>query len=161
MISYRNSKCARLQTLSLTCTTRRNTHKFFILCLGCFRVSLAISSFYIFNDTFKCNIIEALPALSEIMHIYIFTICAVNQYILNLLRIFLKWCIQRKMIFFRKCFQYSSGEASFLAGRLPSHNRNRTLINAQTLIRNDQICVKFHLISESRALRACSKRIIK
>ena len=161
MIPNRYRKCSWLQTLSFACTARCDPHKFFILCLGCFRISLTISALYVLNNTFKCNIVEPFSALSKIMHIHILTIRTVNQYILNLLRIFLKRRIQCKLIFFRKCFQYGSGKTALLAGRLPAHDCDCTFIDTQALIRNDQIRIKFHLISKSGTLRAGPERIVK
>ena len=48
---------------------------------------------------------------------------------------------------------------SIIAG-LPSHNGKRSAVNAKSFIRDHQIHIEFHLISQAKAFRASPKRVI-
>ena len=65
------------------------------------------------------------------------------------------------MIFFRQGIQNRPGKTSFIGTGLPSQYGNGALVNTQRFIRDHQILVKFHLITQSKTIRTGAKRIIK
>ena len=87
--------------------------------------------------------------------------CTVQKNILYLFRIVLKWRIQIKSILPAQCIQNCVGKAALIRTGLPSHYGDSSLCNTQGLIWNHQIRIKFHLISKSQTLWACTKRIVK
>ena len=84
-----------------------------------------------------------------------------QQNILNFLWIFPKRCIQIEVIFFCQCLQDRICKRSRLLTALPPQHGNRALVDAQRAIGNHQVRIKFHLISESVALRTCPERVVE
>ena len=95
------------------------------------------------------------------MNFHLTAIRSVDDHILDFLWIVLKWRVQRKVICFAKCIKNRIGKTLLIRTRLPSHYGNRPFADAQSLIRNHQILVKFHLISKPETLRACAKWIVE
>ena len=89
------------------------------------------------------------------------SICTMDQNILNIIRIILERSIQAEMVFFRQCIKDCSCKTALICAGLPAHDHNSSLRNTQRFIRNHQINIKFHLISQTKTIRAGSKRIIK
>ena len=87
--------------------------------------------------------------------------CAVQNNILYLLGIIFKRCIQIKTVFPAKGIQNSIGKTALICARLPAHHYNSPFRNAQRLIRDHKIRVKFHLITKAKTLRAGPKWVIK
>ena len=86
---------------------------------------------------------------------------AVDQNIVDLLRIILKWSVQIKVIFFAQSFQNCPGEAAFIRTGLPPEGRDRPLVDGQAFVRNHQILVKFHLVSQSKTIRTGPEGVIE
>ena len=80
---------------------------------------------------------------------------------MDFLWIVLKWRVQRKIIFFTERVKNRIGKTLLIRTRLPSHYGNRPFADAQSLIRNHQILVKFHLVTKSGTLRAGTKGIVE
>ena len=95
------------------------------------------------------------------MHQDLFTVGAVEQNVMNLLGIILEGSIQIKIIFLRQCPQNSIGKAGLVRTGLPAHDRDGSLIDAESLVRDHQILVEFHLISQAEAYRAGTERIVE
>ena len=62
---------------------------------------------------------------------------------------------------FVQCIKDCSCKTALICAGLPAHDHNSSLGNTQRFIRNHQINIKFHLISQTKTIRAGSKRIIK
>ena len=99
--------------------------------------------------------------LSCIMYLYPVTTCSEPDEIVDFFRIFAIRSIQTESIFFCHGFQYAPAVTSRIDHRLPAHNRNGSLCDAEGLVRHDQIFIKLHFISDSVTHRTSSKRIIK
>ena len=95
------------------------------------------------------------------MYLKFFPAGSVNQDILNLLWIFLKWRIQRKIIFFTQRIQNRISETLLIRTGLPSHDSDCPFADAKILVWNHQIFIEFHLISQSKTLWACTEGIIE
>ena len=95
------------------------------------------------------------------MHQDLFTVGAVDQNVMNLLGIILEGSIQIKIVFLRQCPQNSIGKAGLVRTGLPAHDRDGSLIDAESLVRDHQILVEFHLISQAEAYRAGTERIVE
>ena len=89
------------------------------------------------------------------------SIRSINQNILYLLRIILEWCRKTEIILSGKRIQNCSGKTSLTCAGLPSCHHDRAFQDTQRFIRDHQINVKFHLISESQTVRAGAKWIIE
>ena len=161
LIPYCNRQRRFFKSLPVAGCTRCNTHKRLIFCLAGLRKGLAVTSVDIFKQTFKRHVIDACPALSCIMDLNLPVTGPINQDVVDLLRIVLKWGIEVKMVFFRQSIQRCPREAPFLGARLPAHDDNRPLLDTERFVRNHQIFVEFHLVPQTKAFRTCTKGIIK
>ena len=65
------------------------------------------------------------------------------------------------MILLCQRVENGSGKAALVRTGLPAHSHNRPLADAQGFIRNQQILIKFHLVSQSKAFRAGAEWIIE
>ena len=86
---------------------------------------------------------------------------SIDENILDLLRIILKWCSQTEVILSGKCIQDCPGKASLICAGLPSCDHNGTIQDTQRSIRDHQINIKFHFIPKSQTVRTGAKRIIE
>ena len=84
-----------------------------------------------------------------------------DQDIMNFLRVLFKRSVQVKMIFLGQCLQYGIGKTALVRAGLPPHHGDRSLIDAESLVRDHQILVEFHLISQAEAYRAGTERIVE
>ena len=65
------------------------------------------------------------------------------------------------MILCRQGIQDRPRKASRLRAGLPAEDDDCSLVNTQGLIRDHQILIKFHLISQTETVRAGAERVIK
>ena len=84
-----------------------------------------------------------------------------DQDIMNFLRVLFKRRIQIKMIFLGQCLQYGIGKTALVRAGLPPHHGDRSLIDAESLVRDHQILVKLHLVTQSKTYRAGTEGIVE
>ncbi len=161
LLSYCHCQGRWFQSLTLTASARSYSHEFFIFCFSGFRTGLSISALYILDQSLKGNAIDPLTSLTFVMNLHFIASGTVNEQIMDFFWIIPKRSLQRKIIFFRQGIQNRIGKAFLIITGLPSLNYNGTIHNTKALIRNHKIFVKFHLISQSHAVRTRSKGIIK
>ena len=80
---------------------------------------------------------------------------------LCLFRQILKRHIQREFVFFCECFEACMCITLLITTRLPARYGDCTLIQSQTVIRNNQVNIKFCLESKSRTARTCAKWVVE
>ena len=95
------------------------------------------------------------------MHRDLFSPCSVDNDILRHIRQLLKRRVKRKVVLLAKRLQNGVGKAAFVRAGLPPHNRDCTLIDAEAPVRNNQVNIKLHLITQPETLGAGAKRIVE
>ena len=95
------------------------------------------------------------------MHLHLTASRAVDQDILHLIAVLLKGRIQTEIICLCQRLQNGVSKAARLIAGLPAHNDDGALVDAPALIRNHQVHVKFHLVSQAVALRTGAKGIVE
>ena len=158
-----HSHCQRFlfQSLALAGITWSDTHKALIFLLHSLRTGLPVSLLHVPDQSRKRHIIDTFPALALIINFHRMATGTIDENILNFLRVFTERCIQGKIIFSGKSIQNRPRKTSLCCTGLPSENCNCSLIDAQLLIRNHQVNIKFHLITKSQTLRAGTEGIIE
>ncbi len=150
-----------LQAHSLAFLAGRDPHEAFVFLLHGLGKSLPILPLHIPHQTLEGHGIDALSPLPLIMYLHLFAVRSMDQNIFHFLRIFTEGGIQIEMIFFAQRLQQRVGKAVFFAAGLPAHDGNSPLADAETLIRDHQVDVEFHLIAQSRTHGAGSERIVE
>ena len=161
LFSHRHRQGGRLQPLPLTLRAGGDAHERFILCFHTLRPRLPVPALHIFYQPFKGHIINAFAPLSFVMNFHLSAAGAMDQNIPDLLRIILKGSIQAEIISLGQSFQDGVGKAFFIGTGLPAHHRDSSLGNTFGHIRNHQIHIKFHPVSQSGTGRAGSKGVVK
>ena len=161
LVAYGNRQRFLLQSHALTFFTGSDAHEGLIFLFAALGSGLTIAALHIFDQAFKGYWIHTTAALAGIMHQDLFTVGAVDQNVMNLLGIILEGSIQIKIVFLRQCPQNSIGKAGLVRTGLPAHDRDGSLIDAESLVRDHQILVEFHLISQAEAYRAGTERIVE
>ena len=157
----RHSERTLLQPLSVAGMAGCNPHKRLILCFHGIREGLPVALLQIADDSLESNVVISDPALSAVMDFHFLSAGSVNQDLLNFLRILTKGCIQIKTVFLSERFEQRIGKALSVQHRLPARNRDRPVMNRQGFIRNHQIYVKLHFVSQSQAIRTGAERVVK
>ncbi|CCZ61743.1 unknown [Hungatella hathewayi CAG:224] len=161
LISHRYGQRLLFQPHSAAGRTRGDPHKGFILRLGCLRVRLTVPSGHILNQTFKGHIVYAFSALSLVVHLDFFSVGSINQNVVNRLRILFERCVKAELVFTAQRLQYGACKASLICTGLPAQYSDGPLVDAQTLVRNHQILIELHLISQTETIRAGAEGVIK
>ena len=159
--TYGHGKGFFFQSLSAALITRSNGHKGLILLPAHLRSGLPVAALHILDQTFKGNIVYPNAPLTLVVHLHLTAALPVDDQVFDFLRVLLKWRIQTEMILTCQCFQHLVRKAALIRSRLPAHNRNGPLIEAERIIRNQEIRSKLHLISQAVADRAGTKWIVK
>ncbi len=98
-----------------------------VLRLRGFRKGLPVAPVHIFQKALKGHIIDPFPPLPFIMDLYLLPLGAVDQDIVDILRIILKWGVQAKMVFPGQGIQDRPGKAPLIRAGLPAHHHDRPL----------------------------------
>ena len=145
----------------MTCGTRCDPHKALVLCLAGLGECLPVTAVYVLDQALKGHVVNAGSALSCIVDLYFLSTGSVDQDIMDLLRIIFKRSIKIKVILCRQGIQNRPRKASRLRAGLPAKDDDRSLVDTQGLIRDHQILIKFHLISQTETVRAGTEWVIK
>ena len=161
LIAYRNRQRFPLKSHTVTLFTGSNAHKSFKFLLYNIGSGLSVLALHIPNQTFKGNGVYTFPSLALIMYLNFSSAGSVNEHMINFFRILLHRCIQTEIIFLGQRPKNRIRKATAVVTGLPAHHLNGTVINTQTLIRNHQIRIEFHLITQTETYRAGTERIVK
>ena len=145
----------------MTGSTRCDPHKTLVLCLAGLGKRLPVTAVYVLDQALKGHVVNAGSALSCIVDLYFLSAGSVDQDIMDFLRIIFKRSIKIKVILCRQGIQNRPRKASRLRAGLPAKDDDRSLVNTQGLIRDHQILIKFHLISQTETVRAGAERVIE
>ena len=129
LLSHGHGQRTFLQPLPLAPFTGGNPHESLIFCLGRLRKGLSVTPLHIAQQSLKSHIIDTFPPLSFIVNLHLAPLCAINQHIVDLRRIFLKGSIQAELILLSQSFQNRMSKASLVCAGLPPHHGNRSLRN--------------------------------
>ena len=161
LIAYRHRQGRFFQTLTLTCLTGRDPHKRLILLLHDIGARLPIPAVHVLDQSFERHIINAFAPLAFVVYLQHPAVRSVQEYPADLLRQLLIGRIQRKMIGFGHGVQNGVGKTALIGTGLPPQHCHRPTGNGQALIRDHQILVKLHLVSQAKAVRAGTEGIVE
>ena len=159
-----NRNCQRLwfQSLTMTHLTWCHGHIRLIVLLNRFCSRLSVPALQIPKQSLvvciKC-IFSVIGTL--IVHIDFLSFGSVQDHMLCLFRQILKWYIQREFVFFRQCFETCMCIALLIPTGLPARYGDCPFIQSQTVVRDNQINIKFCLESKSSTTRTCAKWIVE
>ena len=82
----------------MTGGTRCDPHKTLVLCLAGLGERLPVTAVYVLDQALKGHVVNAGSALSCIVDLYFLSTGSVDQDIMDLLRIILKWGVEIKVV---------------------------------------------------------------
>ena len=159
--SHRHCEGGLLQPLAAAFMAGRDAHKRLVLGLCHFGPGLSVAPLHAPDQPLKGHVIDALSTLAPVMHLHLFPVGAVDEYIVYLLRIIFKGCAQRKFVFSGQRLQDSPGVAPPVRTGLPAQDDDGPLVDAQGFVRDHQVLVKLHLVAQSVALRAGPEGVVE
>ena len=149
------------QTLAAAGLTGRDPHKLLIFLLHGLGSRLPVAFLHAPDQPLESHIVDAHTPLAFVVNLHHAAVGAMDQHMADFRRKILIGRFQIKAVFFGQGVQNCTGKAVLVRAGLPAHGRDGSFYDTQAFIRDHQILVKLHLVTQSIAVRAGAERVIE